>query len=72
MERKVLHEYESNSGTVRVTQDTKGNIKIDSYFGDVRDPENHDRVSLNTTTGQFSGHGFNHEDKFDNNKESKK
>lgn len=68
MERKVLHEKTTDTGTVRVTQDSKGNIKIDSYFGDVRDKKNHDRVSLNVTTGRFSGHGFDHKDKFDSNK----
>ena len=72
MEKKVLHEFQSKTGLTRVSQDTKGNIKIDSYFGDVRDPQNHDRVSLNATTGRFSGHGFDHKDKFDSNKTSKK
>ena len=65
MAKEVLYERKSNSGTVRLTRDSKGNVKLDSYFGNVKDKDDHDRFSLNTTTGRGSGHGFNHENKFD-------
>ena len=35
--------------------------QIDSYFGDVRDTDNHDRFTTNVDTGEITGHGFNHE-----------
>ena len=63
---RLLHEYQSENGTVKVYEENDGSIRIDSYYGDIRDRENHDRYSYNTTTGQVKGHGFNHSDKFDN------
>ena len=59
------HKYESETGTTRVRETSKGEIIIDSYIGNVQDEDNHDRFSLNATTGQVFGHGYNHEDKFD-------
>ena len=68
---KVLHESRTDTGLTRVVEDSKGNIRIDSFFGDERNPEEHDRRSLNTSTGRFSGHGYDHKDKFDSDKEKK-
>ena len=48
-----------------VRQTRSGDIIVDSYFGDVRDKDNHDRFPLNVTTGEVFGHSNNHEDKFD-------
>ena len=46
-----------------------GNVRIDSFNGDARNPDNHDRFTLNTRNGgNVSGHGYNHEDKFDTSK----
>lgn len=63
---KLVHESKGKEGRSKIYQDSKGNVRIDSFNGDVRSPENHDRVTLNTRNGgNLSGHGYNHEDKFD-------
>ena len=68
MPKEVLHESRTDTGLTRVVKDTNGNIRIDSYFGNERIRKEHDRVSINVNTGQFSGHGYNHTDKFDSDK----
>ena len=68
---KELHVSKTSTGTVRVRETSSGDIVIDSYFGDVRSKADHDRFTLNATTGQISGHGYNHQDKFDTSKNSK-
>lgn len=55
-----------------IVEDSKGNIRIDSFFGDVTNPKEHDRRSLNASTSRLSGHGFDHKDKFDSNKSKDK
>lgn len=53
---------ETPSGTVRYKMEDGVVQQIDSYFGDVRDKDNHDRftVRLNDGNGEPTGHGFNH------------
>ena len=70
--KEVLHENESSTGLTRVRRNSRGEIIIDSYYGDVRDKDNHDRLSLNVTTGQVSGHGYGHSDSFDTSKDKSK
>ena len=66
---KLVHESNGDGGTTKIYQDSEGNVRIDSFNGDVRDPDNHDRFTLNTRDGgNISGHGYNHEDKFDSSK----
>ena len=63
---KLVHESKGPQGTSKIYQDSEGNVRIDSFNGDVRNPDNHDRFTLNTRNGgNVSGHGYNHEDKFD-------
>lgn len=64
----TLHEHKSDTGVSRVRRTSNGEIVIDSYFGDVKDKDNHDRFTLNVTRGTVSGHGINHEGKFDTSK----
>lgn len=64
----TLHESNFNTGMSRVRQTSNGDIVIDSYFGDVRKENDHDRYSLNITRGEVSGHDMNHEGKFDTSK----
>ncbi len=52
---------ETYSGTVRYKMEDGVLHQIDSYFGDVRDTDNHDRFTTNVDTGEITGHGFNHE-----------
>ena len=40
------------------------------YYTKMKD--NHDRLSLNVTTGQVSGHGYGHSDSFDTSKDKSK
>jgi len=68
MGKKELHSQTYSTGLSRVRETSRGEIHMDSYFGDVTDKDNHDRFTLNVTTGEISGHGFNHEDKFDSSK----
>ena len=63
-----LHEFESDTGSTVVMRDSKGNVRIDSYFGDRKASGEHDRVSLNTHTGRFSGHNEDKSEKFDSEK----
>ena len=67
--------FEDESGTTKVRKTANGDIVIDSYMGNVRDPDNHDRLSLNVTKRTLSGHDFEHKGFFDtskNNASSKK
>ena len=69
----LVHESKSDTGTARVFQDDKGNVRIDSYMGDVRDKDDHDRLTLNTKDGgNISGHGFNHSQPFDTSRDNSK
>ena len=62
---KLVHESSSSSGTTKVYQNEKGEVRIDSFMGDVRNPKEHDRVSLKTSNGgQLFGHDFDHKNKF--------
>ncbi len=53
---------ETSTGTVRYKMENGVVHQVDSYFGDVRNPVEHDRVTTNLETGEISGHGFNHKD----------
>ncbi len=65
-----MHKFEGELGTTRVRRTVNGDIVIDSYFGDVKDPENHDRLSVNVTQGTVAGHGFGHQEPFDTSKDN--
>lgn len=66
---KLVHESKGPGGSSKIYQDSEVNVRIDSFNGDVRDPDNHDRFTLNTRNGgNVSGHGYNHEGKFDTSK----
>lgn len=70
---ECCYENESDSGLTRVSQDSEGNVKIDSYYGNVKDGNDHDRFTVDTTNdGRITGHGFDHEDKFDSDKDNEK
>ena len=58
-----LHRFDSDTGTSKVRLTTRGEIVIDSYMGELNGE--HDRFTLNVSTGQVSGHGYDHKDKFD-------
>ena len=64
----VVHEHESDSGFTRISQNEKGDVKIDSYIGNPRDPDNHDRLTVNTEKGNMEYHGFYHEPDVNNQK----
>ena len=51
---------ETPSGTVRYKMENGAVHQIDSYFGDVKDREEHDRFTTNLDSGKISGHGFGH------------
>lgn len=51
---------ETSSGTVRYKMENGAVQQIDSYFGDVKDRDNHDRFTTKLDSGKISGHGFNH------------
>lgn len=51
---------ETSSGTVRYKMEDGVVKQVDSYFGDVRDPDEHDRLSTDLGSGKMSGHGFGH------------
>lgn len=60
---KVLHEYrDKNNDLVRVRESRTGEIYIDSYTGNERDPEKHSRDTVKISGGDEkpSGHGTNH------------
>lgn len=57
----------------RIYQDEEGNVRIDSFNGNVRDEVEHDRFTLNTRNGgNISGHGFGHKDPFNSEKGTSK
>ncbi len=61
---KVLHEYrDKNNDLVRVRESSSGEVYIDSYTGNERDPENHarDSIKISSGDGKITGHGINHE-----------
>lgn len=70
--KEELHRFDNKTETTKVRRTSSGDIVIDSYFGNVEDPENHDRLSLNVTKGTLSGHGPNHSDRFDTGKDNSK
>lgn len=51
---------ETPSGTVRYKMENGIVKQVDSYFGDVRDEKNHDRLTTDLNTGNLSGHGYDH------------
>lgn len=51
---------ETPSGTVKYQMEDGKVYELDSYFGNVRDKDDHDRFSVNYNRNQVSGHGFNH------------
>jgi len=70
---KLVHESSGDYGTSKIYQNSNGDVRIDSFNGDVRDSDNHDRVTLNTSNGgSLSGHGYNHSDSFDTSKDNSK
>ena len=65
-DQKLVHESSGSAGSSKIYQDSNGNVRIDSFNGDVRNPSDHDRFTLNTRNGgSVSGHGYGHSDKFD-------
>lgn len=70
---RLVHESNGTEGSSKIYQDSEGNVRIDSYNGDVRNPEEHDRFTLNTRDGgNVSGHGYGHQDKFNTSKTKNK
>ena len=60
---KVLHEYrDKDNNLVRVRESSSGEVYIDSYTGNERDPENHarDTVKISSGDGKITGHGTAH------------
>lgn len=57
---KTSIEKETSSGTVRYRMEGGVVQKVDSYFGDVRDSVNHDRLTVDLKSGEISGHGYDH------------
>ena len=51
---------ETPSGTVRYKMEDGFVHQVDSYFGDVRDNVNHDRLTVNLKNGEMTGHGYDH------------
>ena len=70
MKKEELHVFEGQNGTTKVRRTAQGDLVIDSYMGDVRDPNNHDRLSLNVTQGTLSGHDFEHKGFFNTGKDN--
>lgn len=69
---KLVNESSRPGGSSKIYQDSNGNVRIDSFNGDVRDSSNHDRFTLNTRDGgNVSGHGYNHQNKFNSSNTSK-
>lgn len=52
---------ETSSGTVRYKMENGVVQQLDSYFGDVRNPKEHDRFTTDLNSGKISGHGYDHE-----------
>ena len=60
---ETLHEYrDKNNDLVRVRKSSSGEVYIDSYMGNEREPENHtrDTVRISSGDGKITGHGTNH------------
>ena len=68
MGKEELHKFDGENGTTRVRRTSRGDVVIDVYMGDVKDKDNHDRLSLNVTKGTLSGHDFGHQNPFDTSK----
>lgn len=51
---------ETSSGTVRYKMEDGVVKQVDSYFGNVRDSVNHDRVTVKLDSGKITGHGYDH------------
>lgn len=52
---------ETSSGTVRYKMENGVTHQIDSYFGDVRNAAEHDRLTVKPDSDTpLQGHGFNH------------
>lgn len=68
--KEELHKFEGKNGITRVRRTSKGELVIDSYMGDVKDKEGHDRLTLNVTQGTLSGHDFGHQKPFDTSKDN--
>ena len=51
---------ETSSGTIRYKLDNGVVQQIVSYFGNVRDKDDHDRLTVDHQSGEISGHGFEH------------
>lgn len=60
---KVLHEYrDKNNDLFRVRQSSSGEVYMDSYTGDERNPIDHirDTSKISSGNGIITGHGKNH------------
>lgn len=60
---EILHEYrDKNDDLVRVRRSSSGEVYIDCYTGNERDPENHSRLTtkISSGDGRMEGHGKNH------------
>lgn len=60
---ETLHEYrDANGNLVRVKKSGSGEVYIDSYTGNERDPENHSRFTtkISSGDGKPTGHGKDH------------
>lgn len=60
---ETLHEYRDKDGNlVRVRKSSKGEVYIDSYDGNERDPEEHERLTVKISSGggKPTGHGKDH------------
>lgn len=61
--KQTLHEYRDKNGDlVRVRESASGEIYIDSYKGDEKEHDNHERLTtkISSGNGKPSGHGKNH------------
>ena len=59
---ETLHEYRDKDGNlVRVRRSSSGEVYIESYDGNERDPENHSRltVKISSGDGKPTGHDDN-------------
>lgn len=60
---ETLHEdRDKNGNLVRVRKSSKGEVYIDSYTGNERDYDNHERMTIKISggDGKPSGHDKNH------------
>ena len=61
-----MHKSKGLKGSSKIYQDSNGNVRIDSFNGDIRNPDNYDRFTLNTRNGgSVSGHDYGHTGTFD-------